>query len=213
MVLGSQSLEKINLIMNINFFYLVILSLILQSCSYFNSKNAELKISSNPSGALILVEGRAMGRTPTIVNLPPKKYMITLQKEGYGSAIFETEGWASIKTKADGSINADGYRCLLDSLNPFLFFNVFLKNCRDFKKKTFEMNIAQDQNSGVFPNNNSMMGIGNIPQNMIYYNYNPNQQYQYQAMPNPNQGMVNPNQAMPNPTNQFPPSQSPLELK
>jgi hypothetical protein len=193
--------------MKINFFCLLILSLILQSCSYFNSKNSELKISSNPGGALIIVDGRAMGRTPTIVNLPPKKYMVTLQKEGYGSAIFETEGWASIKTKADGSINGDGYRCLLDSLNPFLFFNVFLKNCRDFKKKNYDINIAQDQNFGYQPNNNqinnSMIGIGNIPQNMIYYNYNPNQQYQYQEMPNPNQTMPNQNQA-PNPVNQFP---------
>jgi len=167
--------------MKINFFYLLILSIFLNSCSYFNSKDSELKIASNPSGALIIVEGRVMGRTPTIVNLPPKKYMVNLQKEGFGSAVFETDVWAAIKTKADGSINPDGYRCLLDSLNPFLFFNVFLKNCRDFKKKTFEINIVQEQNLGIMNNNNqmnnSMIGIGNAPQNMIYYNYNPNQQY------------------------------------
>ena len=97
------------------------------------------------------------------------------------------------------------WACRIDKLK----FNVFLKNCRDFKEKNYEINIAQEQNLGYSPNNNqmnnSMMGIGNIPQNMIYYNYNPNQQYQYQAMPNPNQAMPNPNQA-PNPVNQFPQS-------
>ncbi len=163
------------------FFYLLLSSLFLTSCSFFNSNKAEVKITSNPSGALILVEGRAMGRTPTVINIPPKKYMVTLQKEGFGSAMFETESWAAIKTRADNSITSDGVRCLFDSLNPFLFFNVFMKNCRDFKKKTYEINITQDQIQ--YGANPSLIGIGNVPQNMIYYNYNesnPN----FQAQPN-----------------------------
>jgi hypothetical protein len=167
---------------------LLLISIIfLQSCSFFNKHTAEVKIASNPSGALILVEGRSMGRTPAVIELPPKKYSITLQKEGYGSAIFETESWASIKTRADNSVTSDGVRCLFDSLNPFLFFNVFLKNCRDFKKKVYEINITQTQDYNGYQPNSSLIGIGNIPQNMIYYNYhesNPNYQSQ-QMQPQP----------------------------
>jgi hypothetical protein len=167
---------------------LLLISIIfLQSCSFFNKHTAEVKIASNPSGALILVEGRSMGRTPAVIELPPKKYSITLQKEGYGSAMFETESWASIKTRADNSVTSDGVRCLFDSLNPFLFFNVFLKNCRDFKKKVYEINITQTQDYNGYQPNSSLIGIGNIPQNMIYYNYhesNPNYQSQ-QMQPQP----------------------------
>ena len=163
---------------------LLLISIIfLQSCSFFNKHTAEVKIASNPSGALILVEGRSMGRTPAVIELPPKKYSITLQKEGYGSAIFETESWASIKTRADNSVTSDGVRCLFDSLNPFLFFNVFLKNCRDFKKKVYEINITQTQDYNSYQPNSSLIGVGNIPQNMIYYKYhesNPNYQSQMQ---------------------------------
>ena len=171
---------------------LLLISIIfLQSCSFFNKHTAEVKIASNPSGALILVEGRSMGRTPAVIELPPKKYSITLQKEGYGSAMFETESWASIKTRADNSVTSDGVRCLLDSLNPFLFFNVFLKNCRDFKKKVYEINITQTQDYNGQPNS-SLIGIGNIPQNMIYYNYhesNPNYQSQ-QMQPQPQMQLI-----------------------
>ena len=162
---------------------LLVISIFLQSCSFFNKHTAELKINSNPSGALILVEGRSMGRTPAVIELPPKKYSITLQKEGYGSAIFETESWGAIKTRADNSVTSDGIRCLFDSLNPLLFFSVFLKNCRDFKKKVYEINISQTQDYNNYQPTPSLIGIGNIPQNMIYYNYhesNPNYQPQMQ---------------------------------
>lgn len=155
------------------------------SCSFFNSKNAEVRINTNPQGARILINGSDYGFTPATISIPVKKYMINLQKDGYGSAMLEVDSWASIKTNANNKIVADGYRCLLDSLNPFLFFTVFLKNCQDFKKKSYNVVIQQnsasynDQSQG-YPqggygfNNNSLMGIGNNPQNVIYYGYDQN---------------------------------------
>ncbi|GDX36422.1 hypothetical protein LBMAG18_09330 [Alphaproteobacteria bacterium] len=182
----------------------LVLVVFTNSCSFFNSKIAEVRINSNPQGARILINGTDYGFTPATLNIVPKKYTINLQKDGYGSAMLEVESWASIKTNVNNKVVADGYRCLLDSLNPFLFFTVFLKNCQDFKKKSYNVVIQQnsasfnDQSQG-YPqggygfNNNSLMGIGNNPQNVIYYGYDQNNLPNY----NQNNQQLNPSQVNP----------------
>ncbi|MFM7620827.1 MAG: PEGA domain-containing protein [Alphaproteobacteria bacterium] len=162
------------------------------SCSFFNSKNSEVRINTNPQGARIIINGNDHGFTPATLNIPAKKYFINLQKDGYGSAILEVDSWASIKTNVNNKIVADGYRCLLDSLNPFLFFTVFLKNCQDFKKKSYNVVIQQNPSAfsniqnyghdqGYGMNNNSLIGVGNNPQNVIYYGYDQNNFQNYPA--------------------------------
>jgi len=160
------------------------------SCSFFNSKNSELRINSNPQGARIIINGNDHGFTPATLNIPAKKYFINLQKDGYGSAVLEVDSWASIKTNVNNKIVADGYRCLLDSINPFLFFTVFLKNCQDFKKKSYNVVIQQNPSAflknqdyghdqGYGMNNKSLIGVGNNPQNVIYYGYDQNNLQNY----------------------------------
>ena len=161
---------------NIKKLFLAIAIVNLSSCSFFNSNYAEIKVNSNPQGARIMIEGRQVGITPSVVKIPVKNYMMTLTKDGFGSAVVDLQTWASIKTSANNKIVSDGYRCLLDSLNPLLFFTVFTKNCKDFKIKNHQVNIIQNSQYDI-NNNSSMIGIGNVPQNMIQYHYSNQDSY------------------------------------
>ncbi|MDR3711454.1 MAG: PEGA domain-containing protein [Puia sp.] len=52
--------------------------------SVMNGPSQEVSISSNPSGAAIIVDGETIGATPLIVVLSRKKrYRIRLSREGY----------------------------------------------------------------------------------------------------------------------------------
>lgn len=160
---------------NFKFIAFIVSSTMLYSCSFFNHKEAQFKVSSNPSGARIVINGQDFGRTPAIVSIPANEYNVILDKEGFGSANFKTDFWTAIKTDGNDKAYGDSYRCFLDALNPFLVFTIFTKNCKDFKTKSYNINITQ----GVLGNYN-----GNYQQNYGYdanqrlgNNYNPNQYY------------------------------------
>lgn len=152
------------------FLALFLLASAASSCAFFNSKTVDLAINSNPPGADIFIEGRSYGVTPTVIKIEPKKYIVTLTKEGYGSAVFNTETWGTIRTDVNGESNADGKRCLLDTVSVIFFFNVFTQNCADFKQKEYFINIPR---TGAAMGNGagSLIGIGNKPNNMIDYYY------------------------------------------
>ena len=114
----------------------------LSSCSFFNKKTVELGIDSFPSGAEIYINDQYKGETPTIINIPPKENFITLNKRGYGTASFKTPiFFGAIRTKADGSINADGVRCLLDMTSVIFSFHAYTGRCADFKEKQYKNKV------------------------------------------------------------------------
>ena len=123
----------------------------LSSCSFFNKKTVELGIDSFPSGAEIYINDQYKGETPTIINIPPKENFITLNKKGYGTASFKTPiFFGAIRTKADGSINADGVRCLLDMTSVIFSFHAYTGRCADFKEKQYKINIPNNYSSNSF---------------------------------------------------------------
>ena len=144
---------------------------LLASCAFFNSKTVDLAVNSNPPGADIFIEGRNYGRTPAVINVEPKKYLVTLTKEGYGSAVFNTEVWGTIRTDVNGNTTSDGTRCLLDSISVLFFFNVFTQNCADFKQKEYFINIPRLGAAAGQGDASSMLGIGNNPGNVVDYYY------------------------------------------
>lgn len=164
-----------------------LLSLI-TSCAFFNGKTVDLAINSNPPGADVVIEGRNFGRTPAVINIVPRPYMITLTKEGYGSAVFNTETWGTIRTDVSGNTTPDGTRCLMDTISVFFFFNVFSERCADFKQKEYFINIPRSGVATGQLDNGSMLGLGNNPNNMVDYYYGVNgaaNPYQLQNYNNP----------------------------
>jgi hypothetical protein len=152
---------------------IILLSLIAtaSSCAFFNGKKVDLAINSNPAGADIFIEGRSYGVTPTVINIEPKKYIVTLTKEGYGSAVFNTEVWGTIRTDVNGETTADGKRCLFDTVSVLFFFNAFTQNCADFKQKEHFINIPRTGAAMGNGSRSSMIGIGNKPSSVIDYYY------------------------------------------
>ena len=127
---------------------LLISFFVLTSCAFFNKKTVELGVDSFPQGAEIFVNDKYLGETPTIINIPPKDGFITLNKKGYGVASFKTPIFiGSIRTKADGSVNADGVRCLLDMASVIFFFNAYTGRCSDFKEKQYKITIPNNYSS------------------------------------------------------------------
>ncbi len=114
----------------------LLLTLGTSSCSYiWNSKEVNVTIGSEPSGADIFIEGRNYGKTPAVIRIEPKNYNATLVLEGYGSANFQMAAWQDLRSK-----KADATRCILDSL---LIFPVFSVYCREFKQTTYFIDIAR----------------------------------------------------------------------
>ncbi len=150
---------------------LISLLSLISSCAFFNSKVVDLAINSNPPGADVFIEGRSYGRTPAVINVEPKKYIVTLTKEGYGSAVFNTEVWGTIRTDVSGNTTGDGNRCLMDTLSVIFFFNVFSDKCADFKQKEYFINIPRLGAAAGQLDNGSMLGMGNNPGNMVDYYY------------------------------------------
>lgn len=130
---------------------LLICLLILSSCSFFNKKTVELSIDSSPRGAEIYINDQYKGETPTIIKIPPQENFVTLNKRGYGTASFKTPIFmGSIRTKADGSIDADGVRCLLDMASVIFSFHAYTGKCADFKEKQHKINIPNNYSSNSF---------------------------------------------------------------
>lgn len=132
----------------------------LASCSFFNNKKVELGINSSPKGADIYINKKYFGQTPMLVNIEPKDSFIILDKKGYGSVTYMADTYfGSIRTKANGKINADGVRCLLDMVSVIFSFQAYTGKCADFKVKQINILIPEnfEQNSlqgsySVFPN-------------------------------------------------------------
>ncbi|NCA28283.1 MAG: PEGA domain-containing protein [Proteobacteria bacterium] len=169
----------------------------LSSCSFFNHKNVELSIDSSPRGAEIYINQQFYGNTPALIKIEPKNHIVSLNLNGYGGSSFQTPVfWGSIRTDADGSINADGVRCLLDLVSVIFSFQAYSGKCADFKQKQYKISIPKNYfyNSynasqskyefdekystrnygGGFSNYNDsslMVGAGQNPQNVINYYY------------------------------------------
>ncbi len=168
----------------------------LSSCSFFNKKTVELGIDSVPRGAEIYVNDEYKGETPTVINIFPKESFVILNKKGYGTASFKTPiFFGAIRTKANGSINADGVRCFLDMTSVIFSFHAYTGKCADFKEKQYKIVIPSNYSSNSFyqsengygsggkynsdvnfttqnqVNKDSIMGAGNATPNVINYYY------------------------------------------
>lgn len=111
------------------------------SCAMsFNEKNVDVTINSNPQGADIIIEGRNYGKTPKTINIEPKKYTVSLVKEGYGSTQLQLESWVTIRNK-----KGEGKRCLADALGTILvvpYYSFYWSGkCLDFKQSEYMVNI------------------------------------------------------------------------
>ena len=174
---------------------LLICCFLVSSCSFFNKKTVELGIDSFPRGAEIYVNDNYQGETPMVVNIAPKDSFVTLNKRGYGTTSFKAPTFfGAIRTKADGSINADGVRCFLDMTSVIFSFHAYTGKCADFKEKQHKIIIPNNYSSNSFyqsdsgygsakkytsdeidgygqTGKNSVMGAGNNPANVINYYY------------------------------------------
>jgi hypothetical protein len=122
-------------------FYLSLLVLLASCALIGNSKTVDVAINSNPQGADIVIEGRNYGKTPTVINIEPKDYVVTLTKEGHGTTNFKMETWGTIRRDIEGKRTADGTRCVLDMVSVVFSFNSWSKYCYDFKQKEYNANI------------------------------------------------------------------------
>lgn len=132
------------------------------SCALMmNDKNDQISINSNPSGASIFIEGRDYGQTPATINVEAKNSTVVLTKEGYGSTQLQLEAWAAVK---NGACSADMLGAIL--IVP-LYSVLWSGKCNEFKEKQYFVTIPRTGSS-----NNSMMGVGKRPSDMINYYYN-----------------------------------------
>jgi len=173
----------------------IICCFILSSCSFFNKKTVELGVDSFPRGAEIYVNDQYYGVTPAVINLPPKDGFVTLNKRGYGTTSFKTPIFiGSVRTHADGSVDADGVRCILDMASVIFSFGAYTGKCSDFKEKQYKITIPNNYSSNSFYQSEfgygsskkydsteingynqgqqkSLMGVGSAPSSVINYYY------------------------------------------
>lgn len=176
-------------------FFIICCLIFLSSCSFFNKKTVELGVDSFPQGAEIFVNDQYYGVTPAVINLLPKEGFVTLNKRGYGTTSFKTPIFiGAVRTHADGSVDADGVRCILDMVSVFFSFGAYTGYCSDFKEKQHKITIPNNYSSNSFYqsefgygsskkyNSNeidvynqgqqkSLMGAGSTPGNVINYYY------------------------------------------
>ncbi len=143
----------------------------ISSCAFFNDRNVDIAINSNPSGADIFIDGKNYGKTPTVVNIEPKPQIVTLSKEGYGTGQLKLETWGAVRTDVMGNRTSDGTRCWLDMMSVVFFFNAFTTKCADFTQKEYSLIIPNNGNALGAPNKDPLMGAANSPNNMIDYYY------------------------------------------
>ena len=173
----------------------IICCLILSSCSFFNKKTVELGVDSFPRGAEIYVNDQYHGVTPAVINIPPKDGFVTLNKRGYGTTSFKTPIFiGAVRTHANGSVDADGVRCILDMVSVFFSVGAYTGRCSDFKEKQHKITIPNNYSSNSFYQSEfgygsskkydsteidgynqgqqkSLMGAGSAPSNVINYYY------------------------------------------
>jgi hypothetical protein len=173
----------------------IICCFILSSCSFFNKKTVELGVDSFPKGAEIYVNDQYYGVTPAVINLPPKDGFVTLNKRGYGTTSFKTPIFiGAVRTHADGSVDADGVRCILDMASVIFSFGAYTGKCSDFKEKQHKITIPNNYSSNSFYQSEfgygsskkydsteingynqgqqkSLMGVGSAPSSVINYYY------------------------------------------
>lgn len=181
----------------------LILSLI-SSCSSFNHKTVELAIDSSPQGAQIFINQQSYGTTPALIKVEPQEHIISLHLDGYGSSSFKVPVFlGAIRTHANGSIDADGVRCLLDFVSVLFSYNAYTGKCADFKQKQYKITIPKNYSYNSFSNNKngknnfgefnqghqnnyykqgfdgghngSIVGAGHNPENVINFYYNQGQ--------------------------------------
>lgn len=143
---------------------LVLLLTTASSCAMLMSdKEDDVNIGSNPSGADIFIEGKNYGKTPATLHIEAKNQTVVLNKEGYGSTQLQLEAWATMK---NGSCSMD----VLTSIFPWSLYSAqYSGRCNEFKKKEYFVTIPQTATAG----RNSMLGVGQKPEDMINYYYNP----------------------------------------
>ncbi len=142
----------------------------ISSCAFFNDKNVDVAINSNPAGADIFIDGRNYGKTPTVISVEPQPQIVTLNKEGYGTAQLKLETWGAVRSDVMGNRTSDGTRCWLDMMSVVFFFNAFTTKCADFKQKEYSVIIPSGGGIAT-PKKDPLMGLGNNPNNMIDYYY------------------------------------------
>lgn len=169
---------------------LLILSLI-SSCSFFNHKTVELAIDSSPQGAEIFINQQSYGTTPALIKIEPQEYIISLNLDGYGSSSFKAPIFTgSIRTHANGSIDADGVRCLLDLVSVVFSFHAYTGKCADFKQKHYKITIPKNYsyNSLYSPKNYSRKNSSSINYNQFNQGYQ--NDYYGQGFENRNNGSI-----------------------
>jgi hypothetical protein len=173
----------------------IICCFVLSSCSFFNKKTVELGVDSFPRGAEIYVNDQYHGVTPAVINITPKDGFVTLNKRGYGTTSFKTPIFiGAVRTHADGSVDADGVRCILDMASVIFSFGAYTGRCSDFKEKQYKITIPNNFSSNSFyqsefgygsskkydsteisgynqDQQKSLMGIGSSPTSVINYYY------------------------------------------
>lgn len=182
-------MEKINYFNMSKKILNIIFITFLSSCSFFNSKLVELSLDSNPRGANIYINDKFYGRTPALINIEPRDIFVIFDKPNYGMTSIKASTFiGSIRTKANGKINADGVRCLLDLSSVIFFFQAYTGNCADFKEKQIFINIPNNSNKLIdhnYTNQNlhinqrnqssiPFYGEQNTPENYINYYYDQN---------------------------------------
>lgn len=152
------------------------------SCAMmFNDKNAEVSISSNPSGADVFIGGKNYGKTPVTLKIEAKNQIATLTKEGYGSAQLQLEAWATVK---NGKCMADAMGAML--VIPY-YSLVWSGKCNEFKQKEYSVTIPYLGAGAGNMGGKSMMGLGQNPASMNNYYYNNNSSNNPYAQPNQGQ--------------------------
>ncbi len=149
------------------------------SCAMISgNKNDSISISSQPSGAEIIINGMNYGKTPATINIEAKNQKAVLIKEGYGSSELSLETIVSMK---NGACAADALTSML--IVP-LYSLLFSGNCSEFKQKEHFVNISPSQNANFGRTSNSRSGFGNKGLGSYYDQQNDgfkagyNQQYQ-----------------------------------
>jgi hypothetical protein len=117
----------------------ILLIIASSSCAMMtNEKTDKISINSSPQGAQIIIDGKYHGVTPATLNIEAKNYLVTLNKEGYGSTELQLESWVSSKT---GACMADAMMSIL--IVPMYSF-YYSGYCTTFKEKEYYVTIPNN---------------------------------------------------------------------
>jgi hypothetical protein len=116
---------------------------IVNSCSFSNKSTVTVPINSNPTGAIVMIDGKNYGQTPAFVELTPNKnYKTTISKRGYGSANINMDTQYSMR----GGKGGDGGRCMADVgafVLPYFIVLLFApEKCGSFKQDDYFVDLS-----------------------------------------------------------------------